>query len=400
MTRQYEEYDVIIVGGGLAGLSAACELSGRTLLLETDDRLGGKVRTENRNGIVCETGAIFAFEPRWFDFPVNAGFHYENDYPVGLFHRGRLHIGDSAADCLRSLNPEPRRQLCLPMFIASPNPQEAMIGEDLTLAMKAFFRVIHPGTPTEAVPTRRRDCFVRHRADHFERGNGAMVEAMAANCGAEIRTGCRGLVDAFFDREEGGFRTLPSGRMGRAPYWRGVDCPATAFCAWLLTQIDPARYAEEITLCRDYLLRNQRVSGGWPGKWFPSQTIPIWYTLRFFASLEDLSRDFSLPKGVRERAVYRLQSGQGDDGSWGGSVIETSAALLALAAASPDSPSLGLGRDWLRRVKGPDGWVGEPILAYWFEEKGERTLYFTRDLGRVSSAWATLALAGEKEKSV
>ena len=743
MTRQYEEYDVIIVGGGLAGLSAACELSGRTLLLETDDRLGGKVCTENRNGIVCETGAIFAFEPRWFDFPVNAGFHYENDYPVGLFHRGRLHIGDSAADCLRSLNPEPRRQLCLPMFIASPNPQEAMIGEDLTLALKAFFRVIHPGTPAEAVPTRRRDCFVRHRADHFERGNGAMVEAMAANSGAEIRTGCRvyglvpqwdsqgvmplewglgrsprfirvlwrnesgaqeeaeaqkvilavpatearklcgefrnvsadflgrvrygggiavilhcrsenrrplsylvstqgsfntfifyevpgasdevvvtgyivgeratvcagmddaeltklmigelqsanigeftncsllgtrqwpevapiieestyrgfsaswlypmpgvilagdytwwdgtmlpygmwpaiasgrraariclkpdffpvpvsvdfgrmplaettvlrmggngpefvetlrdgtvayyglllqganagkdgflldekecreaeryllqeavddlwpyqrdygvtspdsalvmegllsagrhgerlrescrGLVDAFFDREEGGFRTLPSGRMGRAPYWRGVDCPATAFCAWLLTQIDPARYAEEITLCRDYLLRNQRVSGGWPGKWFPSQTIPIWYTLRFFASLEDLSRDFSLPKGVRERAVYRLQSGQGDDGSWGGSVIETSAALLALAAASPDSPSLGLGREWLRRVKGPDGWVGEPILAYWFEEKGERTLYFTRDLGRVSSAWATLALAGEKEKSV
>jgi hypothetical protein len=216
-----------------------------------------------------------------------------------------------------------------------------------------------------------------------------------------LRKSCRRLVDTFFDREEGGFCTMPVSSPGRAPYWRGTDCPATAFCGWLLTQTAPESYAEEIALCRDYLLRNQRVSGGWPGKWFPSQTIPVWYALRFFASIEDSPHDSSLLEEAMKRAVYRLQSGQGKDGSWSGSVIETSAALLALAVVSPGSPSLDLGRNWLRKVKGfdGDGWAGEPILAYWFEENGERTLFFTRDMGRVTSAWATLALADEKEKS-
>jgi hypothetical protein len=235
--------------------------------------------------------------------------------------------------------------------------------------------------------------------------------------GEHLRKSCRKLVDVFFDREKGGFCTMPVGSSGRAPYWRGVDCPATAFCAWLLTRIDPENYAEEITLCRDYLLRNQRVSGGWPGKWFPSQTIPIWYTLRFLAALDIQAQgggarsavsqsslaplkppehDSPLLREAMERAVCRLRSGQGADGSWSGSVIETSAAILTLATASSasrDSASLSLGREWLRSVKGPDGWQGEPILAYRFEENGERTLFFTRDLGRVTSAWAALALA-------
>jgi monoamine oxidase len=724
-----KRYDVIIAGGGLAGLSAACGLDGkRVLLLEADVRLGGKVRTENSNGVVYEAGAIFAFDPAWFPFPVDAGSHDANDNPTGLFHKGQLHTGESVADCLRSLSAETRQRLCVPAFLASPNPRVEMIGEDLAAGLRAFFRVIHPGTPEEALPDRRRDCMVRHRANRFERGNGAMIEALAARCGAEIRTGCRvyglkaaggkggvnvawrgangaceeasaarvilavpasaarelcgasenvsrdflgrvrygggiavilrcrvknrrplsymvstegnfntfifhqvpaapgevvvtgyivgeraaacegmdgaeltrmmtdelqaanigefdaencfllesrpwpevapiieesayrgfsetwlhpmpgvvlagdytwwdwaalpygmrqaiesgrraarlcsepefvpiaadfgrtplaettvlrlgdagpeytetfrdgtvayyglllqagnagyegfrvsenerremeryllkesdgglwgyqrgygvtsldsalvmegllsaclretrlrescrALVDTFFDRGEGGFRTIASGSPGRAPYWRGTDCPATGYCAWLLTRIDPGEYAEEITLCRDYLLRRQRVSGGWTGKWFPSQTIPILYALRFFAALANSPHDSPLLEGARERAVLRILSGQGNDGSWSRSVIETSAALLALETAPPGSATSGLpaaaaGRQWLLSVRGADGWTGEPILDYWFEENGGRALFFTRDLGRVTSAWAALALAG------
>jgi hypothetical protein len=717
-----KRYDVIIAGGGLAGLSAACGLDGkRVLLLEAEGRLGGKVRTESRNGIVYEAGAIFAFDPAWFAFPVDAGSLDANDNPIGLFHKGRLHTGESVHECLRSLSPETRQQLCVAFFLTSPNPREEMIGEDLAAGLRAFFRVIHPGTPEEALPPRRRDCLVRHRADRFERGNGAMIDALAARCGAEIRTearvlglepngggvnvlwsgvngsreeafaakvilavpasaarelcgesgnvsrdflgrvrygggiavilrcraknrrplsymvsaegnfntfifhqvpatpdevvvtgyivgeraaacrdmddaeltrmmteelqaanigefdaegcsllesrpwpevapiieerayhgfsaawlhpmpgvilagdytwwdwsmlpygmrqaiesgrraarlcsepdfvpistdfgrtplaettvlrlkdagpeysetfrdgtvayyglllqaaragyggfrihdderlemeryllkesvgglwgyqrdygvtsldsalvmdgllsagghgripreSCRALVDKFFDREEGGFRTIAAGSPGRAPYWLGTDCPATGYCAWLLTRIDPEGYAEEIALCRDYLLRRQQVSGGWPGKWFPSRTIPIMYALRFFAALANSPHDSPLLEGARERAVLRLLSEQGNDGSWGRSVIETSAALLALETASPGSASAASGREWILGARGPDGWGGEPILDYWFEDNGERALYFTRDLGRVTSAWAALALTG------
>jgi protoporphyrinogen/coproporphyrinogen III oxidase len=41
--------DVVIVGGGLAGLSAAWRLRHRdTVLLESEPRLGGRIRSERR----------------------------------------------------------------------------------------------------------------------------------------------------------------------------------------------------------------------------------------------------------------------------------------------------------------------------------------------------------------
>ena len=54
------EADVIIVGAGLSGLSAAREVldAGREpLVLEADDRVGGRIRTEHVDGIPLELGA-------------------------------------------------------------------------------------------------------------------------------------------------------------------------------------------------------------------------------------------------------------------------------------------------------------------------------------------------------
>ncbi|MFK0732457.1 MAG: FAD-dependent oxidoreductase, partial [Gloeotrichia echinulata HAB0833] len=52
-------HDVIIIGGGLAGLSAALELSKRNiswLLLESTDRLGGRVATDDNEGFRLDRG--------------------------------------------------------------------------------------------------------------------------------------------------------------------------------------------------------------------------------------------------------------------------------------------------------------------------------------------------------
>lgn len=56
-----ERAPVVIVGGGITGLAAALRLSsrlgpGRVLLLESDNRLGGKITTERHNGLVIEGG--------------------------------------------------------------------------------------------------------------------------------------------------------------------------------------------------------------------------------------------------------------------------------------------------------------------------------------------------------
>ena len=73
-------------------------------------------------------------------------------------------------------------------------------------------------------------------------------------------------------------------------------------------------------------------------------------------------------------------------------MIETSAALLAVSALGGPGDVVARGREWLARRRTAAGWPGEPILHYWFEEAGVRTYYHTADAGRITSAWATLAL--------
>jgi protoporphyrinogen oxidase len=203
----------------------------------------------------------------------------------------------------------------------------------------------------------------------------ALLEASAAR-----------LVEKFFDAGEGGFRTLPHGRTGRAPYWQGTDCPATAFCAWLLARIAPTRYAAECAAAAAFLRRRQSLTGEWPGKWFPSRTIPAFYAVRLLATSGAESA------AACRRAGLWLRSRQEEDGSWTGAVIETSAALLALAVLGGHDEVVARGREWLARRRTAVGWPGEPILHYWFEEAGGRTYYHTADTGRITSAWATLAL--------
>jgi hypothetical protein len=74
-------------------------------------------------------------------------------------------------------------------------------------------------------------------------------------------------------------------------------------------------------------------------------------------------------------------------------VTETAAALLALGLSDGYQPERARGQAWLLAARGEAGWPGEPILEYWFEEGGQRTLFHTWDRGGITSAWATLALA-------
>lgn len=707
-----EHFTTIIVGAGLAGLTAAYELKDEghpVLVLEDDLRLGGKVCTGEFQGLTYETGALFAFDPQWLPFPVAAGPLERAPHPIGLFHQGRLLTGDSVDDCLQGLHPGLRQLHCLQPFLASPTLRPELVGQDLALALRAFFRIIHPGDPERYVPPRRADSLLRHRSDRYQAGNAALVQALAERSGAEIRTGCQltalhpgpvtpaltihwrtkageacqaeaervilavpapaalalcqgtsanvataflarvrygagivvvlhcrpaelrplsyvvstqgqvntfvfqrpaaapdalwltaylvaeqamacrelgdealvgivldelnrlglgtvspkqvafsqvrhwpavgpiisgeayhsfsnahlrplpgvvlagdytwwdrqqlpygmwaaiasgrraaqlcrepplpplskdfaaaplatttislatddgpsfreriadgtvayyglllatqadpelehyllgeavdglwayqqgygvtaldsalvmegllstgrhaeqlrrsacRLLATFYDEEAGAFWTMPVGSLGRAPYWQGADCLATACCGWLLERLDGGRYAEQIDRCRDYLLRQQRVSGGWPGKWFPSQTIPVWYALRFLTA--NPSPDPPDPAAPCRRAALWLASKQGADGAWAGSVIETAAALLALGLSDDYQPERARGQAWLLAARGEVGWPGEPILEYWFEEGGQRTLFHTWDRGGITSAWATLALA-------
>jgi len=90
---QLEQYDTVIIGSGIGGMSSAALLSKRgykTLVVESKERLGGRFSTETSEGFKLPTGAVFihkdGFIPKLLkDIGVKAEFR---DVPK-LFYRIR-----------------------------------------------------------------------------------------------------------------------------------------------------------------------------------------------------------------------------------------------------------------------------------------------------------------------
>lgn len=84
-------------------------------------------------------------------------------------------------------------------------------------------------------------------------------------------------------------------------------------------------------------------------------------------------------------------------------MIETAAAVLTLDALRPLVFSVDTARmeglRWLAGQRQSTNLPGEPILEYWFEDNGQRILHHTRDRGRITAAWATLALRSGNDLS-
>ncbi|HEX6276621.1 MAG TPA: prenyltransferase/squalene oxidase repeat-containing protein [Polyangiaceae bacterium] len=189
----------------------------------------------------------------------------------------------------------------------------------------------------------------------------------------------------YFDAESGGFRTVLS---GRARYWEGVSTETTAHIAYLMQRVDPATFAREIEQAKDFVLKRQADDGHWDGRWFPSLVLPTFHAVRLLAALGNHDAPMS-------RAVTFLLRLQRPDGSFAGSVIETSLAVLALAAANGSSEAVARGRAWLRsRTSGETCTPGETFLYYWFELDAETRVFLScSDRGPLARAWAKLALS-------
>lgn len=91
------DYDVIIVGGGLAGLSAAKQLQDnyKVLIIERDSILGGRVRTENYLGkYYYDLGASFALHPTFRNqIRIDDGEIIQTKDSIALFINNTLYKG-------------------------------------------------------------------------------------------------------------------------------------------------------------------------------------------------------------------------------------------------------------------------------------------------------------------
>jgi glycine/D-amino acid oxidase-like deaminating enzyme len=221
----------------------------------------------------------------------------------------------------------------------------------------------------------------------------------AGESSATLEPSLRRLVELFYEPERGAFLALSPQRrevkacaQGRADYWCGPSLDATSQAAWLLHTVLPGRYPEVVAACGRFVARAQRPDGSFSGLWFPTTVLTTWHAIRLLAAL--------CPEHTAsvERARDFIAKGQGQDGSWSGSVIETAAGLLALQLLEPGALGIAAARRWIESRRQAGGaWPGEPLLYYWFETgPGQKLFFHCRDLGRVTSAWAKLALSSSE----
>jgi hypothetical protein len=216
----------------------------------------------------------------------------------------------------------------------------------------------------------------------------------AGESAATLGPSLRRLIELFHSPELGAFLALSPQRcelkacaQGRAEYWLGPSLDATAQAAWLLGAVLPGEYPEVIAACARFVAGAQRPDGSFSGLWFPTPLLTTWHAVRLLAALSP-RHDINV-----QRALRFIAQGQAYDGGWSGSVIETSAAVLALNLLG-ERTRIPAALRWLASRSLPDGsWPGEPLLYYWFEiAPGQKLLFHCRDRGRVTSAWARLAI--------
>ena len=151
-------FDTVIIGAGLAGLSAAYELNGyKTIILESTDRLGGRVFTKSSHGVSYELGAIFAFNKGIIPFDVKTGQHIKEEGPIGIGRQGKIHYGATVLDCIESMYGDKKIKQPLIEFLKDDRANLSRITDDLHDLLNASFRLIHPGVIDDYIPQRRKD---------------------------------------------------------------------------------------------------------------------------------------------------------------------------------------------------------------------------------------------------
>jgi protoporphyrinogen oxidase len=163
-------FDVVVVGGGVAGLTTARSLTPRrVLLLEASDRLGGRVLTLERPWGAVDLGACFAFRPQLLPSrtPAPSG-HCNERGPVGALVNGELVFDATSRGLIAKLEPAARANV-----------------------ETALFHQIHPGPRESYSAERRADALVDWYPDHWQSGNGALVRGWAEGLDADVRLGAR-----------------------------------------------------------------------------------------------------------------------------------------------------------------------------------------------------------------
>lgn len=178
MTPADKTYDTIIVGAGLSGLTAASLLNGYDILvLEKENRVGGRVFTIEVNGITCEAGSKFGYDKSYLPFEFKSSEYIPESGKIGLYINDKVITADTVQECLQKAGFNNCAAL-LQKYCTTGLGDIKTIPEDLLRLLNSFFKVIHPGEIQDYLPVRACDSLVKFETGHYDRGNGELIDEL------------------------------------------------------------------------------------------------------------------------------------------------------------------------------------------------------------------------------
>lgn len=170
--RDGDTFDVIVVGAGLSGLAAAYELRAhKPLVLERENRIGGRILTRTQHGVTYDLGAVFALNTGVLPFALPQMELFVESSAVAVAIDNELHSGLDVLECCARLGLDAAEWTALARFVANPDADAASLPPYVYDTLNAFFQVVFPGELRAYARLFQHHALHTFSPQHLTRGN-------------------------------------------------------------------------------------------------------------------------------------------------------------------------------------------------------------------------------------